>query len=439
MPERHAVAEPSDFEAADAATIGPGSSLFSNSVAMGLANVLSRGLGYVYFILMARRLEARYVGAYAILVTAAMLVESVANLGLDKIVIREIASSDVSGGKGYFWAALPIRFATAALAATGAWLVLWLFFKDLLLGGAFSSLLFLTAVFPSVASRNCEAFLTAQQRLVPIAAAQLSERFIIFAAVLLLVSGAISFSGLLLFTPAGALARLAITSRFTMRLWARDMASKRVDMRRLIRQGTELFSVEILAQVYFRSDVFLLARMDGLRETGVYQIAYKVFDCCLSLFSGFLQAAYPRLVRDRNGRSLKAMLVWGTVLLAVPVAMIVLGRHSILGALRPEYVSGSTALIWLMLTVPLVYITSTLANAAIAAGRVRILIGLAGLLLVTNVGLNLILIPKWSINGAAFSTFACELLSASLLAPIMLWRESPLTKVRAAEKSEPAL
>jgi O-antigen/teichoic acid export membrane protein len=61
-----------------------------------------------------------------------------------------------------------------------------------------------------------------------------------------------------------------------------------------------------------------------------------------------------------------------------------------------------------------------MANMAIAAGRIKILIMLAGLLIVSNVGLNLLLIPRWSFNGAAFSTFACELMSAVVLGPTIL-------------------
>jgi O-antigen/teichoic acid export membrane protein len=420
MPDLHTVAEPSAAQPAGGIMIRPVSSLFSNSLAMGLANLLSRGVGYAYFILLARHLNARYIGAYAILVTASLLVDLTANLGLDRILIREIARSSLADGKGYFWTALPIRFAMALLSAVAAWAVLMLLFRDSLLASSLTSVWFLAAIFPIVAARNCEAFLTAYEHLLPIAASQLLERFVIFGAALLVFSGTIGFAGFLCFAPFAALARLATVAFFTAQIWTHGISSKRPDMRRLIRQATELFSVEILAQAYFRSDVFLLAKMGGLRETGIYQVTYKIFDCCLSLFSGFLQAAYPRLVRDRSRSSLGAMLAGGTGLLAIPVAVIILGRRSILGALRPEYATGSTSLVWLMLTVPLVYITTTLANAAVAAGRVRVLIPLAALLLVMNVGLNLILIPKWSINGAAFSTFACELLSAAVLGPFVL-------------------
>jgi O-antigen/teichoic acid export membrane protein len=160
--------------------------------------------------------------------------------------------------------------------------------------------------------------------------------------------------------------------------------------------------------------------MGGLRETAYYQVAYKVFDGCISFFSGLLLASFPRIVRDKSRSTLNRSLALGAALMAVPVAAIILAREQILGALRPEYVAGATSLVWLMLTVPLVYITSTFANAAIAAGRIKLLIFMAGLLLIVNVSLNLVLIPRYSINGAAFSTFACELLSATILGPFVI-------------------
>ncbi len=409
------------------------SSLLSNSVFMGAANLFGRGLGYGYIILMARRLDAKYLGAYAILTTTSMLVDLVSNFGLDKVVIREVASAPASIGRGYFQAALPIRLSVATIAAIAVWVLLTVSFRGLLLSTPFSVAVFLSAIFPLVATRNCEAFLTAKETLLPVAVAQLSEKAVISAAVVLLVTGVFSFDVLLFFTPLATFIRLLVTSLATRRIWGGKMQVQRPHMKRLIKHGLELFSVEILALVYFRSDVFFVAKMGGLRETAVYQIAYKIFDFCLSLFTGFLQAAFPRLVREKSRKSLKAMLAGGAALLSIPVATIVLSRHLILAALGPEYVNGSTSLVWLMLTVPLVYVTSTLANAAIAAGQVRILIAIAFLLIITNVGLNIILIPKWSINGAAFSTFACELLSAAILGPFIFRALPGRADLRTAE------
>lgn len=398
----------------------PVSRLFSNSVAMAAANVAGRGLGYTYIILMARHLDARHLGAYALLLTASMLIELVSNLGLDKIMVREISAGSASVGQGYFWAALPIRLAMASFSAVVAFGLLIALFKGQLLASPLSCALFLSTIFPVVVTRNCEAYLTAHERMMPIAVSQLCEKVVIFGAVLLLVSSSVSFGGLLCFAPLAALLRLLVVAGFVSTMWVRQITPARANIRRLLRQGAELFSVEILALVYFRSDVFFVAKMGGLGAAGIYQIAYKIFDFCLSLFAGFLQAVFPRMVRDKSSKSLKMTLAVGTGLLLIPVVIIILGRHLILGAFRPEYVGGSTSLVWLMLTVPLVFITSNMANMAIAAGRIKILILLAGLLIVSNVGLNLLLIPIWSFNGAAFSTFACELMSAVVLCPFIL-------------------
>jgi O-antigen/teichoic acid export membrane protein len=396
------------------------SRLFSNSVAMGLANVLGRGVGYGYIVLMARRLDARYLGAYGILLTASMLIELISNLGLDKILTREITRGPANVGQGYFRAAIPIRLTLGVLSGVAAWTLLFTFFRGSLLASTLSTAIFLSAILPVVLSRNCEAFLTAHERMMPIAISQLAEKAIIFGAVLMLLSGVISFGGLLCFAPVAAGARLLITSGFVSGMWVRHLPSVQPALRKLLRQGAELFSVEILALVYFRSDVFMVAKMSGLGPVGVYQITYKIFDFCLSLFAGFLQAAFPRMVRNKSRHSLQLTLVVGTALLAIPSAIIIVCRHLILGSFRHDYLLGSTSLVWLMLTVPLVFITSTLANTVIAAGRVKILIVAAGLLIATNVSLNILLIPKFSFNGAAFSTFACELLSAAVLCPFVM-------------------
>lgn len=419
MPELFAPAGGLETEPA-----GPGKGsarrLFSNSAAMAATNIAGRGLGYAYIILMARRLEASYLGAYAVLVAANMLIELVANLGLDKILIREIARSGEVAGQGYFRAALPIRLVAAAVSAAAAWALLLLCFKNFP-ANPVSVAVYLACIFPIVTARNCEAFLIAHERLLPIAASQFLERVVILGAVVLLAFGRLSFSGMICIAPLASLARLLVVGRSTLRLWQRRASAARPHMGKLMGQALEMFSVEILAVVYGRSDMFLVARIGGLAEAGIYQICYKIFDLCISLFAGFLQAIFPRMVRDRSRRSLGLILALGAALTAIPAGVAALARRPLLGALKPEYLSGSTALLWLMLTVPLVYITSTLANAAIVAGRVRIMIGLAGLLIAANVGLNLILIPRYAVDGAAFSTFACELASALLLGPLV-WK-----------------
>jgi O-antigen/teichoic acid export membrane protein len=389
---------------------------------MAIANLAGRGLGYAYIILMARKLDPRYLGAYAVLVTTSLLIELISNLGLDKILVREITKGTAEVGQGFFLAALPIRLAMAVPTAACAWLLLHAFFSQRLFAPFWCIALYLCAIFPVVAARNCDAFLTAHERLSPVAISQACERVTVFLAVLALALGQLGFAGLLCIIPIASLVRLLIVAPSVAQLWSHNVRVLLPSVRSLLKQAAELLSVEILALVYFRSDTFLVARMDSLAIAGIYQVAYKIFDLCISLFAGFLQAVFPRMVRDRRRASLLRILAFGVAVLLVPAGFIILARGLILGSIHPEYIAGSKSLVWLMLTVPLVFTTSTLANAAIAAGYVRILIVCAAGLIIANVGMNIILIPRYSINGAAFSTFACELLSVVLLGPFMFFK-----------------
>ena len=392
----------------------------SNGAAMAAANLLGRGLGYISIILMARRLAVPYMGAYVLLYTASILVELVANLGLDKLLIREIAGSTSAVGKGYFRAALPIRFAMATVSWAAAWGLLMTFFRHELPVNATTAGIFLAMIFPVIATRNCEAFLAAHEKLIPIAFSQFAERMLMFAAAMLLVTGKLSFGGMMCVAPLAALVRMIMIAVLTRREWIPNETPVHPNVRKLMREGLELFLTEVLALVYFRSDVFVMAKMRGLADTGIYQIAYKIFDACLSLFAGFLQAAFPRMVRNNTKEMLRTHLLLGSLLLSVPAIGVILLRHPILNVFHKQYVNGSTALVWLMLTVPLVYINSTLANATIVARRVRLLGSLALLLVVMNVGLDIALIPRWGINAAAFVTFFCEVFSTAVLAPLLL-------------------
>ena len=264
----------------------------SNGAAMAIANLLGRGLGYISIILMARRLAVPYMGAYALLYTTSILVELVANLGLDKLLMREIAGSTPAVGEGYFWAALPVRFVMAIVSWAAAWGLLITFFRHSLPVSPATVGIFLAMIFPVIATRNCEAFLTAHEKLIPIAFSQFVERVLMFAAAMFLITGKLSFGGMMCIAPLAALARMIFIAISTRREWIPNEAPVHPNVRKLMREGMELFLIEVLALVYFRSDVFVMAKMRGLADTGIYQIAYKIFDVCLSLFAGFLQAIW---------------------------------------------------------------------------------------------------------------------------------------------------
>ena len=104
------------------------------------------------------------------------------------------------------------------------------------------------------------------------------------------------------------------------------------------------------------------------------------------------------------------------LIVVLPVSLFIIWmRIPILSLFGPEYVQASKVLILLMLSLPLVFITSILANYAIATNCVGFLVKLAAILAFTNILLNWLLISKYSILGAAISTFICEIMSLFIL------------------------
>jgi O-antigen/teichoic acid export membrane protein len=398
--------------------------LFSNGLTMAFGNIITRGVGYFYVLLIARRLSTRDIGIYAVLLTASMILELAANLGLDKIIIREIVSGDEPHGRAVVRAALPMRLQIASVAAVLCWFILRAVYPDLFSVHGVSAAVFLCAVVPLAAARNCEAFLTAHETMFPIALSQMAERVTILSAALAVYFGKFTLDQFLYAFLISALARLIVVAWGCRRIGDRGVPVISQPLGPLLKEAAQLFSVELMALVYFRADTFMLSKMASLHDTGVYQIAYKMFDFTISLFTGFVLAAFPRLIRQTGHSDLRWMLPAGSALLLIPAGLIILLRRPLLGSFRAEYMEASTALVWLMLTVPLVYATSLMANSMIARGGVKLLMRFAIFLVAFNIGCNYVLIPRWSISGSAFATFASELFSASILL-ILICRRSP--------------
>ena len=124
---------------------------------MAAANVLGDGVGYVYLILMARRLDARYLGIYTRFwlrrpCWSNCFRTSVSN----EFLIREIASSGAAAGQGLFLTALPFRLATSRCLCGGRpGRYCFIYLKGIVaVRAAYYACLFLSAIYRGWASQG---------------------------------------------------------------------------------------------------------------------------------------------------------------------------------------------------------------------------------------------------------------------------------------------
>jgi len=171
----------------------------------------------------------------------------------------------------------------------------------------------------------------------------------------------------------------------------------------------------IMIQIYYNLDTIMLGFMKGDEVVGWYNAAYKIIFFILP-FSGLLiQSIFPliskyykesreklSLLVNTSAKILTAVAIplgIGGTILAKPIMNLIYG---------PQYQNGVIAFQILIWTVAVIFVCVNFGNSLMACdGERKYAVGVsvgAG----TNIILNFLLIPRFSLVGAAIATFATE-------------------------------
>jgi O-antigen/teichoic acid export membrane protein len=178
----------------------------------------------------------------------------------------------------------------------------------------------------------------------------------------------------------------------------------------------------LLANLFFKIDVFLLLPLTSATVLGYYNAAYKFVNALNFIPSKFTLALFPMLSRlstsstDAMQRALVLsvkLLLW--IALPITVTTMFIAEPLILLFAGIAYIPDSAiALQWLIWFLPFSFINSVVHYVLIALNEQRFLTRAFLIGLVFNIIANLIAIPALSYRGAALVTVLSEL---ALLAP----------------------
>ena len=133
------------------------------------------------------------------------------------------------------------------------------------------------------------------------------------------------------------------------------------------------------------------------------------------LVAGLLLPLFSRMLKERSDVSELTVLGFRLVL-AGSLAVAVFGSmnaHAVMGLRYSEHVNDSAPafalLVWCFVAVCTTYIFGTLLTASGALRRLNMLAGAGALL---NIGLNLVLIPIWKAEGAAWASLVTQVITA---------------------------
>lgn len=180
--------------------------------------------------------------------------------------------------------------------------------------------------------------------------------------------------------------------------------------KKLINYGYKAHLSNILAFVNYRADMLLLSFFIGPAAVGVYTVAVSITEKLWLLSSAISTVLLPRLSQlsnDEEKRKLLTPLIarwvfWITMLASIVLAAI--GSYVIQMIFGNEFEEAYSAILFLIPGIVVGACSKVLANDIAARGRPELNLATSWVAVITNVIGNIILIPKYGIQGAAAAT-----------------------------------
>lgn len=241
---------------------------------------------------------------------------------------------------------------------------------------------------------------------------------LIFVSVALIGLGYGLFAAVLIYTLIGFIniAFLVVAMRRTVHF------SLRVN-RELLKQqlsfGVKSYVQTVTSHLLLRVDVYFTSYFLGASSTAFYALALHFTEIVLEIPQAVGLVLYPRLasLSEQDVHRVTAQACRRTLLVTAPfaLALAVLGPYVIVLWYGKPYAAAGAPLPWAALGVIAMSLYVIITRDFTSRGKQQINI-VAGLLaLVSNVSLDILLIPRIGIVGGAVATFVCYFLACVLL------------------------
>lgn len=386
-----------------------------------IIQIIGRGVVIGFMVittaLLTRRLGVAGYGDYVFITAFLMFFSSMADWGTGIISVRE-ASKDRNLEKKIYGNALLLRLAIAALSFFIINLLILILpqFSGLVLPAVIAS----TLLFFWSLRTSCQIIFQTKLRfeqhvLVEIFASGL---FVLFLVLVLGFSSDLTWIFLALSSASFLAAILALI--LGQRLTGFDLQPDGQLMKRIVKEALPTGALLLVFSIYNRLDIFILQSFKGAEPVGIYGLAYKVHDN-LVLGAAFLaNAFFPVISQYGNISELKkefapmreiyqklfdVLLMAGLVMIVFvlifsPLIIRIIGGR--------EFSASVFALRILVFGTFIAYFNHLTGYSLIALGKQKISFSIAVIALAWNIGLNLLLIPRFSYLAAASITIATE-------------------------------
>ncbi|UCE65651.1 MAG: flippase [Candidatus Zixiibacteriota bacterium] len=172
----------------------------------------------------------------------------------------------------------------------------------------------------------------------------------------------------------------------------------------------------ILVSLYYKSDYIILGHFRDAAEVGFYNAAYVIVNAMIFIPATLSTTVLPRLSYLSEHDKINLEIIYQRIFKYLFFAGFGLGfgtlavSSDLIASIYPgEFAASYQALDILIWALALIFINSMQGNMLVALGRQKLLAYITGAAAFVNIGLNLLVIPRYGMQGAAFTTVLAEI------------------------------
>lgn len=392
--------------------------IFYNALVQTLGKIFALVLGILTISLLSRYLEEEGFGQYSTVIAFMGLFAIFADFGLYLYVVREI-SKPAANHHEILGNTLGLRLTAAAtllvLGASAAWLLPYDPIVKKTMFVAIAAFLFaaLNQVLVGIFQKHLV------QHLLVIS--ETAGRAVNLVLVYLFIRESLSLPYFVLALASANAATFCLTLFFAKRYERFHIAFDTKIWREIIRVSWPLVFGIILNLIYFKADTIILSVLKSEQEVGVYSLPYKILETLIVFPGMFVGLIMPLLsktaftdwtkFREILQRSFDALLLI-SLLVIVSASFF---AENIIDLIRGhrDFADSPALLQILVLSAGTIFLGTLFGYAVVAVNKQKAMV--KGYLLGAILGLilYLALIPRYSYWGAAWGTFATELIVAT--------------------------
>jgi len=378
-------------------------------------------LGWVATLVVVRELSVGEFGRYQLTFSLLAIIGFVADLRLSRIVLRDVVEADDDSAANVVGSYLGLRLVIGAVSylVAMAWVLVGGYPHDVVLATAVAglNLIILSAAFALILL--FEARLWLRDVAISNVVGQVVQTGLTFVISIFGIASIVWFSWSVVANSVALLLWLVLAMGRAVPLRVRiELAQWWV----WLREAAPLALGAALDTIYFRIDIVMLSLLDTYRAVATYSVGYKFSDLIGAIPLAVVAPALTMLVRawpeDRSGfrRTFRhALLILTVGAIGAGVVFVLFAGPLVTLFYTERYADAADGARLLVVGQALHFFTLLAFSTLVAVNRNRLypIAMLVGV--VINVGLNFILIPRYSYLGSGWATIATEVVVVALL------------------------